>query len=82
MANLPPLDWQHAPFYAAMVAAGAVRFALERWYERRECRRKAAIVRPKLASQRCRRCSGPLGDWDGQFLRGDVHLGVGTRNPP
>src|SRR4051812_9367101 len=51
----------------------AALLALDRWLERRECRRKAALVRPKLASQRCKRCGGTLGDWDGRFLPGDVH---------
>jgi hypothetical protein len=81
MANLPPLDWQHAPYYAAMVVACAALFALDRWYDRRKCRRKAALVRPKLAAQRCRRCGGPLGDWDGQFLPGDVHFYEGGYVP-
>jgi hypothetical protein len=81
MASLPPLDWQHAPHYAAMVVACAALFALDRWYDRRECRRKAALVRPKLAAQRCRRCGAPLGDWDGQFLPGDVHFCPGGYVP-
>src|SRR5262249_8393870 len=47
----------------------------------RKCRRKAALVRTKLAAQRCRRCGGPLGDWDGQFLTGDVHFYEGGYVP-
>jgi hypothetical protein len=81
MASLPPLDWQHAPHYAAFVVAGTALFVLDRWHERRDCRRKAVIVRPKLASQRCRRCGGSLGDWDGQFLPGDVHFCPGGYVP-
>ena len=81
MASLPPLDWQHAPHYAGMLIGCAALFALERWHERRDCRRKAALVRPKLASQRCRRCGGTLGDWDGRFDRGDIHFYEGGYVP-
>ena len=81
MASLPPFDWQHAPHYAAMVIACAALYALDRWYDRRQCRRKAALVRPKLAAQHCRRCGGPLDDWDGQFLPGDVHFYPGGYVP-
>ncbi len=81
MANLPPFDWQHVPHYAAMFVAGAALFALELWSERRDDRRKAALVRPKLASQHCKRCGGPLGHWDGRFLHGDAHFRDGGYVP-
>jgi hypothetical protein len=74
VAHLPTFDWQHAPLYAAFSLGTAALFALDRWHNRRDCRRKAALVRPVLASRRCKRCGGALSDWDGQFLRGDVHF--------
>ena len=81
MANLPPLDWPHAPYYAGLLIFGAAAFALQQWADRRDHRQKAALVRPKLAAQRCRRCGGPLGDWDGRFLSGDVHFHPGGYVP-
>jgi hypothetical protein len=81
MANLPQLDWQHAPHYAALIIGCAALFALELWDGSRDRRRKAVIVRPKLASQRCRRCGGLPGDWDGRFLAGDVHFYEGGYVP-
>jgi hypothetical protein len=81
VAHLPPLDWQHVPVYAAMSIVTAALLALSRWHELREYRRKVALVRPKLASQRCQRCGVTLSDWDGRFLPGDVHFYKGGYLP-
>ena len=59
MASLPPLDWQHIPHYVALLVGCAAFFALNLWHERRDCLRKAAAVRPKLASERYRHCGRP-----------------------
>ena len=42
--------------------------------ERRDYRRKAAIVVAALGRQCCSHCGGELGSWDGRFRDGDTHF--------
>ena len=48
----------------------AILGALHVFFERREYRRKAALVRAGLVTKRCSRCDGDLAAWDGRFGRG------------
>src|SRR5262249_48759306 len=69
-----PFDWQHAHWWLGMAAFCGALWSLNEYFERREYRRKAALVRANAANQRCARCGGPLSAWDGKFHQGDIHF--------
>ncbi len=81
MDHLPPINWSKFPYYAGLAVFIIALVVLQVWSERREHRRKAAAIRPKLANQRCRRCGGTWADWDEKFLPGDIHFNPGGYVP-
>jgi hypothetical protein len=64
-----------------VAAITAILAALHHLFERREYRRKAALVRAGLGTKRCSRCDGDLSAWDGVFERGDIHFNPGSYLP-
>jgi hypothetical protein len=64
-----------------VAAFTAILAVLHHLFERREYRRKAALVRADLGTRRCSRCDGDLGAWGGRFERGDIHFNPGSYLP-
>jgi hypothetical protein len=56
-------------------------FCIGAYQAPKEKRRKAGLVRSNLAAERCARCGGTLGAWDGQYHPGDVHFNPGSWLP-
>lgn len=63
----------------SLVCAGV--FALIVRYGRGDPHQRSRHVLSKLALQRCRRCGGSLGEWDGRFRPGDAHFNPGGYAP-
>lgn len=77
----PPLDAEHVPIYAAVAVIATLLLWLDSAFKRREYRRKAELVRLALKNQQCPHCSAALWEWDGRFLKGDVHFNPGSYLP-
>jgi hypothetical protein len=75
------LDSKRVLSYLAAFVIVAAAAGLNFYYERRTQRRKAERVRGNLRTERCARCAGELGAWDGRFLPGDAHFDPGGYLP-
>jgi hypothetical protein len=56
------------------LAVGVSMVILEALSRRSTDRLNASLVREKLPAERCAKCVGALGPWDGRFHQGNVHF--------